>query len=42
VDMLHGLANIGIETHIFSIANVHDIDPIEKIGREIIPVIADF
>ncbi|MFN2200296.1 MAG: LLM class F420-dependent oxidoreductase [Caldilineaceae bacterium] len=41
LDILHGLANIGIETYIFSIANVHEIEPIEIIGREIIPVAVD-
>ena len=37
-----GLAQTGIETFIFSIANVHDLTPIETIGREVIPAVADF
>ncbi len=37
-----GLANAGIQTFIFSIGNVHDISPIETIGREVIPAVADF
>lgn len=36
------LADIGIQHFIFSIANAHDITPIEAIGREVIPEVAGF
>jgi F420-dependent oxidoreductase-like protein len=42
IGMCRGLADIGFDTFIFSIANVHDIAPIETIGREVIPVVAEF
>lgn len=42
IGMCRGLAEIGMDTFIFSIANVHDITPIETIGREVIPVVAEF
>lgn len=42
IGMCRGLAEIGMDTFIFSIANVHDIAPIETIGREVIPVVAEF
>lgn len=36
------LADMGIQQFIFSMPNVHDISPIETIGREIIPAVAEF
>ncbi len=42
IDFLRGLAEIGFDTYIFSIANAHDITPIETIGREVMPAIVDF
>ena len=41
-DMCQRLAGIGIQHFIFSMPNVHDIAPIEMIGREVIPAVADF
>ena len=40
--MCRGLADVGIETFIFSIANVQDLRHIETIGREVIPAVAGF
>ncbi|WP_420630453.1 LLM class F420-dependent oxidoreductase [Candidatus Leptofilum sp.] len=42
IETCRGLANAGIETFIFSMGNVHDITPIETIGREVIPAVAEF
>ncbi len=42
IGMCEGLANLGIQHFIFSMPNVHDITPIEVIGNEVIPVVADF
>jgi len=36
------LASLGIQHFIFSMPNVHEITPIEVIGREVIPAVADF
>lgn len=36
------LADIGIQHFIFSMPNGHEITPIETIGREVIPVVAEF
>jgi F420-dependent oxidoreductase-like protein len=36
------LADMGVEHFIFSMPNVHDITPIETIGREVIPAVAAF
>jgi alkanesulfonate monooxygenase len=36
------LAEVGIQHFIFSIENVHDITPVERIGREVIPAVAEF
>ncbi len=38
---LRGLADLGIQTVIGSVADMHRITPLEVIGREVIPVIAD-
>lgn len=42
IDMCRGLADIGVDTFIFNMPNVHDITPIETIGREVIPAVAEF
>ncbi len=42
IGMCRGLAEIGIQHFIFSMPNSHEISPIEKIGREVIPAIAEF
>ena len=42
IAMCQGLAHAGIQTFIFSMANVHDLTPIETIGREVIPAVASF
>lgn len=36
-----GLASVGIQHFIFSVSNVHEIKPIEVIGREVIPAVAE-
>ena len=36
------LAGAGIQHAIFNMPNVHDIEPLETFGREIIPAVADF
>lgn len=41
VEMCRGLADIGIQHLIVNMPNVHEIKPIETIGREVIPVVAD-
>ena len=35
------LAGAGIQHAIFNMPNVHDIEPLETFGREIIPAVAD-
>ena len=42
IEQCRSLAEIGFQTFIFSMPNKHEIAPIETIGREIIPAIADF
>lgn len=42
IAMCRGLADIGIQHFIFSMPNDHEITPIEVIGREVIPVVAEF
>jgi F420-dependent oxidoreductase-like protein len=42
IGMCRNLADIGVQHFIFSMPNVHDITPIETIGREVIPAVADF
>ena len=42
IDTCRGLADIGFDTFIFSMANVQDITPIETVGHEVIPAIAEF
>jgi F420-dependent oxidoreductase-like protein len=41
VDQLGGLAGMGFQTAIGSCANVWDVTPLEVIGREVIPAVAD-
>jgi alkanesulfonate monooxygenase len=36
------LADLGIQHYIFSMPNVHDITPLQVIGREVIPAVAGF
>ena len=36
----HDLAKIGIQHFIINMPNVHEIEPIKKIGREVIPAVA--
>ena len=42
VDLCRSLAAMGIQHFIFSMANDHEITPIETIGREVIPAVAGF
>jgi F420-dependent oxidoreductase-like protein len=42
IDMCQGLAEIGIQHFIFSMPNSHEITPLEVIGREVIPAVAEF
>lgn len=41
VEYLDGLAQIGFDAYIFSVAHVQDIAPLETIGREVIPAVAE-
>jgi F420-dependent oxidoreductase-like protein len=41
VEMCRGLADIGIQHLIVNMPNVHEIKPIETIGREVIPAVAE-
>jgi F420-dependent oxidoreductase-like protein len=36
------LAEVGIQHFIFNLDNVHDLTPIERIGREVIPAVAEW
>ncbi len=42
IGFCRGLASIGIQQFIFSIPNVHEITPLEIIGREVIEAVAAF
>lgn len=42
IGFCRSLANVGIQHFTFSLANVHDITPLETIGREVIPAVAEF
>ncbi|WP_420644878.1 LLM class F420-dependent oxidoreductase [Candidatus Leptofilum sp.] len=42
IGMCRGLAEVGFDSFIFSLGNVHDLAPIEVIGREVIPAVAEF
>ena len=42
IGLCHDLAGAGIQHAIFNMPNVHDIEPLETFGREIIPAVADF
>jgi F420-dependent oxidoreductase-like protein len=42
LDALHALAELGIDTAIGGVRDVHTITPLEIIGREIIPVVAEW
>ena len=41
IDLCRELSDLGISHVIFNIINVHEIEPIEIIGREVIPQVAD-
>lgn len=41
IESCRGLAALGIQHLIISLPNVHEIAPLEQIGREVIPAIAD-
>jgi hypothetical protein len=41
IGQLRGLAGMGIETAIGAVPNVHWVTPLEIIGREVIPAVAD-
>lgn len=42
IGMCRDLAKVGIQHFIFSLADVHDIKPVEIIGREVIPAVKGF
>ena len=41
IGMCRKLAEIGMDTLIFSMDNVHEITPIETIAREVMPTVAE-
>lgn len=41
IDLCRGLAEVGIQQFIFSMPNDYEIAPIEAVGREIIPAVAE-
>jgi F420-dependent oxidoreductase-like protein len=41
VELCQELAEMGIQHYIFSMSNVHEIEPIKIIGQEVIPQVAD-
>jgi F420-dependent oxidoreductase-like protein len=41
IDQLGGLAALGFDTAIGAVANVHEITPLEIIGSQVIPAVAD-
>ena len=42
INTCRDLAEIGIQHFIFSMPNSHEISPIEQIGREVLPIVAEF
>ena len=42
IGLCRQLADTGVQHFIFSMPNVHDITPLEVIGREVLPVVAGF
>ncbi len=42
IGFCRGLAAAGIDTYIFSVANVQELWQLEQIGREVLPVVAEF
>ena len=42
IDMCRGLADVGIQHFIFSMLNAHEITPLEVVGRDVIPAVAEF
>ena len=41
IGICQGLANVGIQHVIFNMPNVHEITPLEQIGRDVIPAVAE-
>jgi len=41
IELCQGLARLGIQHVIFNITNVHEIEPLEVIGEEVIPQVGD-
>ena len=41
IELCHKLGESGIEHLIFNMPNVHEIEPLEAFGEEIIPAVAD-
>ncbi len=41
IEACNDLAKLGFQHAIFNLPNVHEIEPIERIGREVIPIITD-
>lgn len=42
IETCRALAEAGIQHFIVNMANVHEIKPLERFGREIIPAVAEF
>ena len=42
VDLCQGLAKIGFQHIIFNMPNVHEIEPLEILGYEVIPTVAEY
>ncbi|MBA3491765.1 MAG: LLM class F420-dependent oxidoreductase, partial [Rubrobacteraceae bacterium] len=42
VEVCREMSEAGIEHLIFNMPNVHEIEPLETFGQEIIPTVADF
>lgn len=40
-EICQGLSAIGIDQYIFNLPNVHDIDPLEIFGKDIIPTVSE-
>jgi F420-dependent oxidoreductase-like protein len=40
IEICRGLAGLGVQQAIFNLVNVHEIEPIEVIGREVIPEVS--
>jgi hypothetical protein len=42
IDLCRELSDLGFHHVIFNMPNVHEIAPLELLGREVIPVVAEF